>query len=168
MNEGLKYLIFDTDAGWVGIMASTGGLVKSTLPAESEEEARLSLGEAVKTAARSPGFFTDLEERLKLYFSGRKVEFNDKLDLSGATPFRQAVWEKTRLIPYGETRSYLWIAEQLGKPEAARAVGQALGRNPLPVIVPCHRVVASDGSLGGFTGGLDLKRRLLVLEGVKG
>lgn len=168
MNEGLKYFILDTDAGKVGIMASSGGLVKSTLPAESEEEVRLSLGEAAKTAARSPDIFTDLVERLKLYFSGRKVEFNDKLDLSGATPFRQAVWEKTRLIPYGETRSYLWIAEQMGKPEAARAVGQALGKNPLPVIVPCHRVVANDGSLGGFTGGLDMKRRLLALEGIKG
>ena len=168
MNEGLKYFIFDTDAGKVGIMASPAGPVKFTLPAESEEEARLSLGEDVKTAVRSPDFFTDLAERIKLYFSGRKVKFDDKLDLSGATQFRQAVWEKTRLIPYGETRSYLWIAEQIGKPEAARAVGQALGKNPLPVIVPCHRVIASDGSLGGFTGGLDMKRRLLALEGIKG
>jgi len=74
------------------------------------------------------------------------------------------VWQATRLIPYGETRSYLWVAVQIGKPGAARAVGQALGRNPLPVIIPCHRVIASDGGLGGFTGGLVMKRRLLELE----
>jgi len=74
------------------------------------------------------------------------------------------VWQATRLIPYGETRSYLWVAVQIGKPGAARAVGQALGRNPLPVIVPCHRVIAADGGLGGFTGGLEMKRRLLELE----
>ena len=167
MSERLKYFIFDTDAGRVGILASPDGLVRSTFPAESDEEIRLSLGEAAKTAARSPDFFTDLAERLRLYFGGEKAAFNDKLDLSGATPFQRAVWEKTRLIPYGETRSYLWVAEQMGRPEAARAVGQALGKNPLPVIVPCHRVLASDGSLGGFTGGLDMKRRLLSLEGVK-
>ncbi len=167
MNGELKYIIFDTNAGWAGIMASPAGLVKSTLPAESEEEVRLSLGEDVRTAERAPDFFTDIVERMKLYFSGEKVGFSDKLDLSGATPFQQAVWEKARLIPYGETRSYLQIAEQTGKPEGARAVGQALGKNPLPVIIPCHRVVASDGSLGGFSGGLEMKIRLLALEGVK-
>src|SRR3990172_6320272 len=70
----------------------------------------------------------------------------------------------TRLIPYGEPRSYLWIAEKIGKPGAARAVGQALGKNPLFIIVPCHRVVASDGGLGGFGGGLQMKRRLLSME----
>jgi methylated-DNA-[protein]-cysteine S-methyltransferase len=78
------------------------------------------------------------------------------------------VWEKARLIPYGETRSYMWLARQIGKPQAARAVGQALGRNPLPVIVPCHRVIASDGSPGGFTGGLHRKKMLLKLEGLAG
>ncbi len=92
------------------------------------------------------------------------ASFPDELDLSTATPFQRQVWEKTRLIPYGETRSYSWVAEQIGKPGAARAVGQALGRNPLPIIIPCHRVVASDGKLCGFAGGLGMKRRLLSLE----
>jgi methylated-DNA-[protein]-cysteine S-methyltransferase len=74
------------------------------------------------------------------------------------------VWLATQKILHGETRSYGWIAGQLGKPEAARAVGQALGRNPLPIIVPCHRVVSGNGGLGGFTGGLDMKKYLLELE----
>lgn len=103
-------------------------------------------------------------ERLKSYFAGHKADFPDKLDLSGATTFRREVWEITRLIPYGETRSYAWVAMQIRKPKAVRAVGQALGRNPLPIIVPCHRVLASNGGLGGFSGGLEMKRFLLRLE----
>jgi len=105
-------------------------------------------------------------ERLRAYFSSHKATFLDELDLSGATPFQRQVWEATRLIPYGETRSYLWVAEQIKRPGAVRAVGQALGRNPLAVIVPCHRVVASDGKLGGFGGGVELKRHLLYVEAV--
>ncbi|GAI87660.1 unnamed protein product, partial [marine sediment metagenome] len=75
-------------------------------------------------------------------------------------------WEETRLIPYGETRSYAWVAKQVGKPKAARAVGQAMGSNPLPIIIPCHRVITSNGKLGGFGGGLEMKRQLLSLEAV--
>lgn len=103
-------------------------------------------------------------ERLKAYLSGHRTTFPDKLDLSQATHFQHEVWEKTRLIPYGETRSYAWVAEQIKKPRAMRAVGQALGKNPIPIIVPCHRVVASDGKLGGFGGGVEMKRHLLSLE----
>lgn len=112
----------------------------------------------------SPDAFSDLVERLKEYYLGRKVAFPDKLDLTGATPFQRAVWTAAQRIPYGETRSYRWVAERIGKPQAARAVGQALGRNPLAIIVPCHRVLASDGRLGGFGGGLEMKRRLLQRE----
>ena len=81
--------------------------------------------------------------------------------------FQREVWEATRLIAYGEARSYQWVAGQIKKPKATRAVGQALGSNPLPIIVPCHRVLASDGKLGGFTGGLDMKKNLLHLEGLR-
>jgi methylated-DNA-[protein]-cysteine S-methyltransferase len=103
-------------------------------------------------------------KRLASYFAGHKVDFPDRLDLSAAYDFQREVWEATRLIPYGETRSYSWVAAQIEKPKAVRAVGQALGRNPLPVIIPCHRVLASDGALGGFGGGLVMKRFLLNLE----
>jgi methylated-DNA-[protein]-cysteine S-methyltransferase len=78
------------------------------------------------------------------------------------------VWEKTRLIPYGKTRSYSWVAEQMGKPRAVRAVGQALGKNPLPIIIPCHRVIANNERLGGFSGGVEWKRYLLDLEATCG
>lgn len=150
--------------GWVGILASAKGLLATTLPQHSAKAAQQLLGKSVNQATWSPRLFTDLLERLKVYFSGGKVSFPDELDLSGATPFQREVWEITRLIPYGETRTYLWVAEQIKRPRAPRAVGQALGRNPFPIIVPCHRVVASDGGLGGFGGGVEMKRYLLRLE----
>ncbi len=164
MSGELKYITFNTDMGWVGILASAKGLLDTTLPQRSAQEAHQLLGESINQASWSPRLFDDLMERLKVYFSGGKAAFPDELDLSGATPFQREVWEATRLIPYGETRSYLWVAEQIKKPGAARAVGQALGRNPLAIIVPCHRVVASDGGLGGFGGGVEMKQDLLHLE----
>ena len=164
MGKEYRYTIFDTEMGWVGILAAANGLLRSTLPQHSAQETCEQLGKEMNQAVRSPELFNSRVERLKAYFSGRLVVFPDEVDLSAATAFQRQVWETTRLIPYGETRSYLWIAEQIERPEAVRAVGQALGRNPLPVIVPCHRVVASDGTLGGFTGGLEVKRHLLRLE----
>jgi methylated-DNA-[protein]-cysteine S-methyltransferase len=162
--EGLKYTTFNTDVGWVGILGSARGVLGLTLPQPSAQEARKLLGESVNDAIRSPRSFEGLAERLKFYFGGTRVDFPDEIDLSRATHFQRGVWEKTRLIPYGEARSYLWVAEQVGNPKAARAVGQALAKNPLLIIIPCHRVIASDGSIGGFGGGLGMKRFLLSLE----
>lgn len=164
MNEELKYVTFDTDMGWVGILASARGLTRTTLPQPSAREARQLLGNRVKHATWSPHLFYDLIKRLKAYFSGHKVVFPDELDLSEASTFQHQVWQITRLIPYGETRSYLRVAEQIGRPEAARAAGQALATNPLPVIIPCHRVTASSGKPGGYSGGVKMKRYLLNLE----
>ena len=166
MNEALNYYaIFNTARGWVGVLGSTRGLRRTTLPRTSAEETRRSLGNSLNNATQSPQLFQNLIERLGFYFNGQRINFPDKLDLSGATVFQREVWEATRLIPYGETRSYQWVAGQIKQPKAARAVGQALGRNPLPIIVPCHRVLASDGKPGGFTGGLNMKKSLLRLEG---
>jgi len=166
MTQVLNYIIFNTDAGWLGILGSTAGLLRTILPQRSSQEVRQLFGDSLNQADRSPHLFQDLEERLRIYFSGHKVTFPDKLDLSGATAFQREVWETTRLIAYGETRSYTWVAEQIEKPRAVRAVGQALGRNPLPIIVPCHRVLTSNGKLGGFSGGIEVKKRLLHLEGL--
>ena len=164
MREELKYITFNTDMGWVGILGSAIGLMSVTLPQRSAQEAHQLLGDSLDYATWSPHRFDDLVERLKVYFSGHKVTFPDKLDLSRATPFQRQVWGITRLIPYGETRNYAWVAEQIGNPRGVRAVGQALGRNPLPIIVPCHRVITSEGKLGGYSGGIGMKRELLHLE----
>ena len=104
------------------------------------------------------------KEELDAYFTGRLRSFSTPCDLRGLSPFTQAVLRVASKIPYGEVKSYRWVAEQLGRPKATRAVGNALARNPIPIIVPCHRVVRADGSLGGYALGLDWKRRLLELE----
>jgi O-6-methylguanine DNA methyltransferase len=101
--------------------------------------------------------------QLDEYFSGRRRQFDLPLDLEG-TEFQQRVWRSVSAIPYGQTRSYAQIAATIGSPKAVRAVGAANGANPVAIIVPCHRVIASGGGLGGYGGGLELKRRLLALE----
>lgn len=100
---------------------------------------------------------------LREYFAGKRRRFTVKLHLEG-TPFQERAWAAMRRIPYGATISYAQQAKQIGKPRATRAVGSANGANPVPIIVPCHRVIASDGSLGGYALGLAMKRRLLALE----
>jgi len=105
------------------------------------------------------------EQELREYFAGRRRTFTVKLDLEG-TEFQRKAWDAMRKIPFGETISYGDQARKVGKPKAYRAVGSANGKNPIPIIVPCHRVLASDGSLGGYSLGLSMKRRLLALEGV--
>ncbi len=166
MSDELKYVIFESKMGWVGILASAKGLLSIALPQPSAEEASLQLGEQVNQATWSSEPFADLVGRLTAYFSGHKVSFPDKLDLSAATPFQRDVWAVTQLIPYGETRSYRWVAEQTKRPKAMRAVGHALGKNPLPIVVPCHRVITSGGKLGGFRGGLTMKEHLLRQEAI--
>ncbi len=166
MKTGVNYVIFDTAAGWIGISASARGLLRTTLPQSSMQKACQIVG--AEHATWSPHLFEDVTLRLKSYFRGHEVKFTDSLDLSPASAFQRQVWEATRLIPYANTRSYGWVAEQIGKPEAARAVGQALARNPLPIIIPCHRVLTRSGELGGFSGGLKMKKHLLRLESTAG
>jgi methylated-DNA-[protein]-cysteine S-methyltransferase len=170
MSQELFYAIFDTPAGWMGLSASKAGVKSIILPQSSRSskqvEAYLS-GSVSDKIIESSEHFSDLIKRFQAYFSGQKVDFPDNLDLSEATTFQRSVWRTAQGIPYGETRSYKWVAEKIGMLQAVRAVGQALGRNPLPVIVPCHRVLASGGGLGGFTGGLEMKKYLLKLEKVQ-
>lgn len=160
----MEYHVFETNDGWMAVLGSARGLVSIALPRISAQAALDSLCGDIEQAAQSPERFRDLAGRLQKYFGGLEVSFPDKLDLSAATPFQQRVWQAARQIAYGETRSYGWLAERTGKPGAARAVGQALSKNPLPIIIPCHRVIGSDGSLGGFSDGLEMKSHLLHLE----
>ena len=107
--------------------------------------------------------FAEAIRQLTEYFAGGRETFALKLDPPG-TKFQRLVWSELRQIPYGETISYKTLAERIGKPQAVRAVGAANGANPIPIIIPCHRVIGHDGSLTGFGGGLPLKKRLLELE----
>lgn len=107
--------------------------------------------------------FAQAEDELTAYFDGRLTDFTLDLRLNG-TPFQRTVWDRLRSIPYGETRTYGELADALGNPAASRAVGLANGRNPIGIIVPCHRVIGASGSLTGYGGGLERKRRLLDFE----
>jgi methylated-DNA-[protein]-cysteine S-methyltransferase len=164
MAKILTYTVFQTNQGWMGLLASQTGIVAVTLPQTTRRQALDLLGEQAKQADFSPDKLNSLTQRFQDYYSGKKISFPDALDFSGATGFQKQVWQAAQLIPHGETRSYGWIAKQIGKPKAARAVGQALGKNPFLIVVPCHRVIAGDGTLGGFGCGLPAKQKLLKLE----
>ncbi len=160
----MDYHVFKTNMGWVAVLASEKGLVSVSLPHSLPEEALAEIGAAIKNAVKSPEKLRGIAARLKAYFAGENISFPDELDLSSAAPFHQKTWQAARNIPYGETRSYKWLAAEAGNPAAARAAGQAMAKNRLPIIVPCHRVISSNGGIGGFSGGIEAKIRLLQLE----
>lgn len=120
-------------------------------------------GTATETKAPT-AFLEQVQSQLTAYFAGQLREFDLPLDFGG-TPFQHAVWEALREIPYGATCTYGDIARRIGRPKAVRAVGHAIGQNPISIIVPCHRVIGKNGSLTGFAGGLAVKEQLLRLEG---
>ncbi|MBI5100899.1 MAG: methylated-DNA--[protein]-cysteine S-methyltransferase [Nitrospirae bacterium] len=105
-----------------------------------------------------------VKKELAEYFGNKRRCFSIRTAFLEGTEFEKKVWNALREIPYGETRTYKWLAEKIGLPKAARAVGNALGKNPVPIIFPCHRIIESDGKLGGYTPGTDIKRRLLGIE----
>ncbi len=155
-------LLFKTRLGWAGMTVTRQGIATIVLPKKSRKSAKRELPGSPQNAKLS--LSRTAVKLLQRYFSGEQVRFDLPLDLRNATPFQRAVWHACAKIPAGETRSYAWIAKRIKKPLAARAVGGALGANPVPVIIPCHRVITSAGALGGFSGGLRMKKKLLELE----
>ncbi len=140
-DDGLAAILWENDAHW---------RVRLNIVAEDEEHPVL----------------LETERQINEYFSGQRKSFDLKLDFAG-TDFQKKVWEALLTIPFGETRSYVQIAKQIGSPKASRAVGAANGKNPISIIAPCHRVIGSTGKLTGFAGGLDAKAHLLSLEKVQ-
>ncbi|WP_313900636.1 methylated-DNA--[protein]-cysteine S-methyltransferase [Edaphobacter flagellatus] len=145
--------------GELKLVASDKGLVAILWPNDSPR--RVPLGETV--IDKNHPILVETESQLHEYFAGRRKRFTVPLDLRG-TPFQRSVWAALLAIPYGETRSYAQLANQLGNARATRAVGAANGRNPVSIIVPCHRVIGSSGTLTGFAGGLAVKAQLLEME----
>jgi len=143
------------------------GISCLTLPKTDEEEALESLKLEASDKRILDKKSIPLIDKICRFCQGQPITFDDNLDLSAINEFSRNVLSLCRTIPYGQTRHYGWIAEQLGKKGAVRAVGNALHRNPLPLIIPCHRVIAANGSLGGFATDLEVKRILLSLEGVR-
>ena len=161
------YTVIDTTWGATLLGWTPAGISHLVLPAGSFEKAAASAHDAGTFAAHPSGFAADAAKRIRAYFAGDAVELDDlPLDLAGVAPFAEKVYAAARAIPRGQTLTYGEVAARTGKPGASRAVGGALGKNPVPLIVPCHRVVAAGGRLGGFsaTGGVATKRRMLALE----
>lgn len=150
----------------VHIAATARGLCRLSVNVSDEEFLKALSGSKPRMECwRDDGhpILVEACRQLRAYFSGGLREFDLPLDLRG-TPFQKRVWQVLRRIPYGKTRSYRDVAAEIGSPSATRAVGGANGRNPVAIIVPCHRVIAADGSLGGYGGGLPVKKLLLSLE----
>ncbi|MFF6779675.1 methylated-DNA--[protein]-cysteine S-methyltransferase [Streptomyces sp. NPDC012510] len=152
-----RHTVIDSPYGPLTLVADDGVLCGLYMTRQRHRPAEESFG------ARDDTLFATAEEQLTAYFAGELKEFTLELRLHG-TPFQRAVWEQLVRIPYGETRSYGDLAHALGNPKASRAVGLANGKNPVGIIVPCHRVVGSDGSLTGYGGGVERKQRLLDFE----
>jgi len=163
-----RYDLIETPLGWVGMVGSERGIARTTLPQAGPPGCLAMLGVDAENGRRDRPHFAALTGRIEAYFAGEEVSFEDEeLDLPGAGAFSRAAWQACRTIPYGETRTYGWLAAQAGRPDAPRAAGQTMARNRLPIVIPCHRVIGADGALRGFGRGttlISLKRRLLEME----
>lgn len=161
----MKEIYFmDTPIGWLEIRSEAGSIVELD---HVEEAAAMAEGGGAGSLEDASGAIRQCVRELGEYFAGSRTDFDVPISFGHkGTEFQQKVWHRLRSIPYGETLSYKALAADCGGPNHSRAVANANGRNPISIIVPCHRVIASDGTLGGYTGGVGKKRRLLELEGL--
>lgn len=165
MAPAVRFHVFETDLGWVGVANSDDGLRAITLPHKTREEAIDRMMEAGATMPAPSTEAKKLQSAIGPIVEGKKPANGLSIDWSGITPFRRAVLEECMRIPPGTTVSYGELAERVGHPRAARAVGRVMATNPWPLLVPCHRVVGSTGHLHGYGGGLPMKEQLLRAEG---
>lgn len=168
----MHYCLFETDLGTCGIAWSDAGLTRLQLPERDREstQRRLLRTSGASQSAEPPPPVQEAIASLRLYFAGTFTDFSHvAVDLRRVEPFERAIYETLRAVGWGETVSYGMLGDRAGYPNAAREVGQAMGRNPVPVVIPCHRVLASGQKLGGFSayGGVATKQRLLEMEGVR-
>lgn len=161
----IEWDAIESPIGRIYLAASAQGLCRVDFGVS--EEAFLNQLDVLARVERNPASLARVTQQLREYFAGVRLQFDVPLDLSRLTPFQQSVLQVTRAITAGTVWTYRQVAEALGRPQASRPVGQALGHNPVPIVIPCHRVIASDGSLGGYSAGagLESKRWLLQLEG---
>ncbi len=168
INMAIYHDVIETRFGWMGLLRSETGLMCTTLPQVSPDRCIPLLGAEMGGSKHLPKRFVTLAEDLRSYFEGGRRHFIDEpLDLDGVSPFYRKAWLACMAIPFGETRTYKWLATSAGNSMASRAAGQSMAKNRLPIVVPCHRVIAGDGGLRGFGAGatqLDLKQSLLSME----
>jgi len=162
------FILFRTKLGWMGLVGSEKGVERIYLPEPSREVLRERIVKEFPDGREGGHTLTQAKREILEYFGGGRKKFEMPLDLSSATPFQRKAYQIMLAIPFGEVHTYRWLAEKVGNPKSLRAVGNANGKNRWPLVVPCHRIVGSDGRLTGFSapGGLDLKAELLKLEGI--
>lgn len=165
----IRYTLIETTLGWAGMAWTGRGICRVQIPSGDREATRTRLLRGMSGAAEAEpdGWAAEAAALLRAYCDGERVDFSRvPLDLGDADPFRLAIWEAARRLAYGETTTYGGLAEAAGRKGMARETGEALGKNPVPIIVPCHRIVAAGGKLGGFSapGGATTKARLLAME----
>lgn len=163
----VAYDFADTPVGRLLVAASERGLCRISFDPEPEREMEALARLFGARVLRSPGPVERVQRELDEYFEGRRREFDLPVDLSPVPAFQRLVLDELVRVPYGRIETYGGLAARVGRPRAARAVGGALNRNPVPIVVPCHRVVGASGSLTGYGGGLERKERLLELEGAR-
>ncbi len=167
MTDKIYYSRFDSPFGPVFVASTPRGICLVSFSKITETKFLSLLRKRFqKDIIRNDKVLANVRKGLLDYFNGCPVRFKVPLDLSIGTQFQRKVWHKVKEIPYGGLRSYKWVARSIGRAHASRAVGNAVGRNPVAPIVPCHRVICSDGSLGGYSSGIAIKKRLLDLEGI--
>ena len=164
-----KYAVFLTAWGWAGFVVDRKGLLIFVLPEERKEDVLFKIRKELKcnNLLEDNRGWESLIKKVKEYYTGKKVDFMDcQLNLDNYTNFQKKILQTVKKISYGEIRSYKEAAEAAGYPRAYRAVGNTMRNNPLPLIIPCHRVIKSDGGLGGFSGkeGIALKREMIDIE----
>ena len=168
MKKMIKYVIFKTRWGYFGLAGTEYGLCRSQLPGPNPEKIKSLLLKNLPAAQLDKTFYKILQEQIASYFESTCVNFKPSIPLilDGFSPFGISVLTACRAIEFGQTISYSCLAEKSGRPNASRAVGSTLAKNPLPLIIPCHRIIRSDGKLGGFSapGGITLKKKMLELE----
>jgi methylated-DNA-[protein]-cysteine S-methyltransferase len=168
MQKTIKYTIFKTKWGYFGLVATDNGLLRTALPLANREKVKSQLLQNFPDSQYENGLFRKVQEQITAYFEGTGVDFRTiPVVLDGLGLFAKRVLTACKGIRFGQTVTYSRLADMAGKPHAARAVGRALANNPLPLIIPCHRIICADGSLGGFSaaGGISLKKKMLLLEG---
>ena len=167
--QPVYYSVFNTEWGCFGLAATEKGLIRTHLPDPSPEKVKANLLKNLSDTRYSQWLFNPIQQQIIAYFLGTRIHFftDVPLVLDGLSPFTRQVLMACRKIPFGQTVSYLELAKKVQCPASSRAVAGALAKNPLPLIVPCHRVISSDGKIGGFSapGGVNLKKKMLLLEG---
>ena len=155
---GIPSFCYRSPIGWIDIIAEENRISRASF-SEGDPSSAPTFPPRLPILARTI-------KLLDIYFAGGAINFVEiSVQIAYGTEFQQQVWKTIQQIPYGEVRSYQWIADQIGRPKSARSIGNAVGANPVSILIPCHRVIRSNGALGGYGGGVERKRQLLALEG---